>query len=160
MPDSELVLFDAGVLIGALLRGDLRHNEAYPLVEAARQGVLPACTTVGILSEVVAALTWINATPPQPPEIAANAVRLLVAPPSAIHLLHTDWRTVNLMLDLVAKHRLTARRVHDARYAATALTAGVTGVYTYDISDWQVFVEDGIEVIGPPSMIASRIVSR
>jgi predicted nucleic acid-binding protein len=155
MPESQPVLLDAGVLIRALLRGDLRHSEARPLVEAARQGVLPACTTVGILSEVYAALTWINANPPQAPEHAANAVRLLVASPSAIRLLHTDWRAVDLMLDLAGKHHLTARRVHDARHAATALAAGVTKVYTYDISDWRVFSEDGIEIVGPPSVIGS-----
>ena len=60
MLESQPVLLDAGMLIGTLLRGDLLHSEARPLVEAARQGVLPACTTVGILSEVYAALTWIN----------------------------------------------------------------------------------------------------
>lgn len=97
--------------------------------------------TVGILSEVYAALTWINANPPQAPEHAAIGVRLLIASPSAIRLRHTDWRAVDLMLDLAGKHRLTAHRVHDARHAATALAAGLTKVYTYDISDWQVFSE-------------------
>ncbi len=153
MPDGEPVLLDAGALIGALLRGDIRHTEARPLVEAARRGVLLACTTVGILSEVYAALTWINATPPQTPDDAAEAVRLLVAPPSAMRILHTDDRAVNLMLDLAAKHKLTARRVHDARHAATALAAGVTKVYAYDVGDWRVFVEDGIQVTGPPSVV-------
>lgn len=156
MPEPTLVLFDAGIFIGALLQGDPRHSEAHPLVEAARQGVLPACTTVGILSEVYAALTWINANPPQSPADAAYAVRLLVAPPSALRLLHTDWNGVELMLNLVAKHALTARRVHDARHAATALAAGVTKVYTYDLGDWQAFTNDGIEILGPPSMILAR----
>jgi predicted nucleic acid-binding protein len=32
------VLFDAGMFIGALLRGDPRHIEARQLVEAARRG--------------------------------------------------------------------------------------------------------------------------
>jgi predicted nucleic acid-binding protein len=64
MADSEPTLFDAGVFIGALLAGDPRHSEARSLVDAARHGELPACTTVGILCEVYAALTWIGATPP------------------------------------------------------------------------------------------------
>lgn len=34
----EAVLLDAGVCIGALLKGDPRHAEARPLVEHARQG--------------------------------------------------------------------------------------------------------------------------
>ncbi|RIK33952.1 MAG: hypothetical protein DCC55_33995 [Chloroflexi bacterium] len=149
------MLFDAGMFIGALLGGDPRHAEARLLVEAARQGTLAACTTVGILSEVYAALTWINARPPQTPQNAAYVVRLLVAPPSALQILPTDGQVVDLMLDLVAKHQLTARRVHDARHAATALAAGVTKVYTYDVADWQAFAADGVAVIGPPSVIVS-----
>ena len=75
---SDTILFDAGLFIGALLRGDPRHAEAYPLVEAARRGDLAACTTAGILSEVYAALTWTKAMPPHSPQRAAQVVRLLV----------------------------------------------------------------------------------
>jgi len=38
MNPNNQVLFDAGLFIGALLSGDVRHAEARPLVEAARQG--------------------------------------------------------------------------------------------------------------------------
>src|SRR6266516_6214258 len=53
-----------------------------PLVEAARRGVLSACATTGIVREVYAARTWQHAQPPHSPEQAAQAVRLLVEPPS------------------------------------------------------------------------------
>lgn len=85
--EGEYVLFDAGVFIGALLAGDLRHAEARPLVEAARRGDILACTTTGILNEVYAALTWQMAQPPHDPGQAAVAVRLLVEPPSMIRIL-------------------------------------------------------------------------
>jgi predicted nucleic acid-binding protein len=62
---NDLILLDAGLFIAALLNGDSRHAEARPLVEAARTGDLASCTTMGILSEVYAALTWINAQPQQ-----------------------------------------------------------------------------------------------
>lgn len=150
---NDAILFDAGLFIGALLRGDPRHAEAYPLVEAARRGELPVCTTVGILSEVYAALTWEQAMPPHSPQQAAQAVRLLVEPPSAIRVLPTNIQSALLMLDLVVRHGLTARRTHDARHAATALTAGVTYVYTYDVADWHIFAADGLKVIGPQSVL-------
>ena len=94
---SNYILFDAGVFIGALLRGDERHTEARPLVEAARMGKLNVCTTSGILSEVYAALTWIGAQPQHPPEEAANAIRLLIEPPSTIHIL-PDGRESSLKM--------------------------------------------------------------
>lgn len=57
-------------------------------------------------------------------------------------------------LTLAAKHQLTARRVHDAQHAATALVAGITLVYTYDVADWQVFEAAGLHIVGPPTTVA------
>lgn len=156
MKDDKLILFDAGLFIGALLRGDPRYQEARPLVEAARQGELLACTTTSILSEVYAALTWVNAQPPHKPEEAANAVRLLVEPPSSIRILMDGFEATLKMLELSGKYNLTARRVHDARHAATALTNDVTLIYTYDVDDWQVFKPENLTIAGPPSVLTSK----
>jgi len=159
MPDNGYILFDAGLFIGALLKGDPRHSEAHALVEAAREGELLACTTVGILSEVYAALTWAQAKPPHSPQEAAEAVRLLVEEPSAIRILNTGVEAGFKMLELVVAHQLTARRTHDARHAATALMAGVTRVYTYDVSDWRVFQAEGLRIAGPQSVLASELLA-
>jgi predicted nucleic acid-binding protein len=133
--EEEYVLFDASVFIGALLTGDSRHIEARPLVEAARRGDVLACTTTGILSEVYAALTWQQAQPPHDPKQAAEAVRLLVEPPSMIRILPDGQDVALRMVELAASHQLRARRVHDARHAAAAIVAGITSVYTYDSDD-------------------------
>ncbi|MCP4659544.1 MAG: type II toxin-antitoxin system VapC family toxin [bacterium] len=154
MNQTARVVFDAGLFIGALLRGDPRHAEARPLVESARKGELLACTTVGILSEVYAALTWQQAQPRHPPTEAALAVRLLVTPPSCIQLLPHGTEVLYLMLQLAEKHKLTARRIHDARHAAVALNAGVSDVYTYDVNDWKCFAADGLKISGPESILA------
>jgi predicted nucleic acid-binding protein len=150
----ELVLIDAGVFIGALLKDDLRHTEARPLVEQARRGELAACTTASILSEVYGALTWEKAEPRHAPTEAAQAVRLLVEPPSAILVLSENLSVVLKTLELADRHRLTARRVHDARHAAAALSAGIAAIYTYDVDDWQVFEVDGLRIVGPPSTVS------
>lgn len=152
--EGEYVLFDAGVFIGALLMGDPRHAEARPLVEAARRGDMLACTTTGILSEVYAALTWQQALPPHEPAQAAEAVRLLVEPPSLIRILGDGEEVALQMLRLAAAHQLRARRVHDARHAAAAIIAGITSVFTYDADDWAVFAGDGLTIAGPASTLA------
>ncbi len=154
MNENNLILFDAGLFIGALLKGDRRHEESRTIVEAARQGELLATTTTSILSEVYAALTWVNAQPPHAPIEAANAVRLLIEPPSAIRVLSDGAEASLKMLALSAKYNLTARRVHDARHAATALANGVKLIYTYDINDWKAFEPEGLTIIGPPSDVS------
>ena len=156
IPAPARVLIDAGVFIAALLKGDPRHSEARPLVEQARHGDLPACTTASILSEVYGALTWEKAEPRHSPADAAEAVRLLVEPPSAIAVLSEGLEVALQALRLAAAHGLTARRVHDARHAAAAVLAGVAAIYTYDVDDWKVFEPDGLRIVGPPATL-SRI---
>ena len=124
------------------------------MVERARRAELPACTTAGILSEVYGALTWEKAQPRHAPTDAANAVRLLIEPPSAIEVLDENLEVILCALELAASRRLTARRVHDARHAAAALVAGVREVYTYDIDDWQAFETAGLMIVGPESILA------
>jgi predicted nucleic acid-binding protein len=153
-PTEEYALFDAGVFIGALLIGDSRHAEARPIVEAARRGKVLACTTTGIPSEVYAALTWQQAQPPHNPGHAAQAVRLLVEPPSMIRILPDGRGAAIRMLELSAKYHLRARRVHDARHAAAAMTAGVKSVFTYDTEDWESFESDGLSIEGPATTLA------
>jgi predicted nucleic acid-binding protein len=80
-------------------------------------------------------------------------VRTLVEPPSAIEVLSDGLEASLKMLELSGKYGLTARRIHDARHAATALTNGVTQVYTYDVEDWLVFKLDGIVIAGPASSL-------
>lgn len=152
--EDEYVLFDAGVFIGALLTGDSRHAEARTIVEAARRGDMLACTTTGIISEVYAALTWQQAQPPHDPEQAAEAVKLLVELPSMIQVLPDSREATLRMLELAAKHKLRARRVHDARHAAAAITAGITSVFTYDVEDWEAFEGDGLKIVGPTTTLA------
>lgn len=152
----DAVFLDAGIFLGALLSGDPRHFEARQIVEAARRGEFAACTSVGVLSEVYAALTWIGTQPPQTPAVASNAIRLLLEEPSTIGVLETSLEAGLKMLELAANHNLTARRIHDARHAATVLVSGVTQVYTYDVDDWQVFQPDGILIVGPQSVVSGR----
>jgi predicted nucleic acid-binding protein len=76
-------------------------------------------------------------------------VRLLVEPPSAIAVLSDGLEVALRTLELAAQHQLTARRVHDARHAATALAHGIMSVYTYDVEDWQFFEADGLRITGP-----------
>src|SRR5438067_6878631 len=110
------VLLDAGIFIGALMMGDPRDVEALPIVEDARSGRLPACTTVGILCEVFAALTWRLSPTPFTAADAAEAVKRLIEPPSHILVLEDGFDAALLTLQLADTHNRTARRIHEARH--------------------------------------------
>jgi predicted nucleic acid-binding protein len=58
------------------------------------------------------------------------------------------------MLKMAEKYALTARRVHDARHAATAITNNVISIYTYDVADWKIFEHEGLTITSPPSVLA------
>jgi len=66
---------------------------------------------------------------------------------------HLQQLVILRALELAANHNLTARRIHDARHAAAALTAGIQKVYTYDVGDWRLFEVDGLKVVGPESVL-------
>lgn len=153
---TERTFFDAGLFIAALCEADARHKEALPLVEAAREGAIAACTTASVLNEVYAVLTWEKTMPRLDPAEAARVVGLLIFSRSAIEVLDCGHETARKALELAAAHNLTARRVHDARHAAAAILHSVDSVYTYDTSDWRVFETDGLKITGPPSVL-SRI---
>jgi len=146
-------LIDAGVFIGALLRGDPRHVEARDIVDKARTGQIPAVTTVSILCEVYAALTWEQAQPRQTPAVASSSVMAIVQSPSKIRLLPETPDILSGILELGKKHKLNARRIHDARHASTALLHGIHDIMTYDIADWKLFEMDGLKVVGPDSVL-------
>lgn len=146
--------FDAGMFIGALLKGDARHGEALTLLESARRGDLRASTSTGILCEVYAGLTHVEATPRHTPREAAAAIRRVLERPSEIRILaEKGFETTYQMLSLLEANELRARKVHDARHAATALGAGVRSVYTYDPDDWKRFEAHGLMIAGPPSIM-------
>ncbi|WP_254564029.1 hypothetical protein [Oscillatoria sp. HE19RPO] len=63
----------------------------------------------------------------------------MVEKPSQILVLETNFQASMKMLEIADSQNLTARRIHDARHAATALVAEVYKVYTYDPQDWRLF---------------------
>jgi len=91
---------------------------------------------------------------PYTPDEAARSIRDLIEPSSAIRVLSDGLEAALLHLEIASRLHLTARRIHDARHAATALQNRVTHVYTYDPDDWSDFLPDGIVIAGPPSTLA------
>ncbi len=150
---NEEIRLDAGVFIGALLKGDSRHEGAREIVEAARAGLLSAATTTSILCEVYAALTWHMATPPHSPSTASLAVLALIVTPSVIRLIPDRLDAATLTVAVAGRYNLTARRVHDARHAATALVGGGLYASTYNVGDWTVFAPEGISVVSPAELL-------
>ncbi len=65
-------------------------------------------------------------------------------------LLEETSRLFPVWLQLVARHRVAGKRVHDARLAATMLVYGITHILTFDVkgfpSSW------GITAVAPASL--------
>ena len=88
------------------------------------------------------------------PDDVARQVRALVEPPSALLVLISGLEASLQMLELAGRHNLGPEHLHTARDAATALAAGVSTVYTYDVEAWEPFLADGLHIGGPSSVMA------
>ncbi len=148
---TEYALLDGGVLATALLPGAPNHVEAKSLLDAVRAGALAGCTTSGALGGLYATL---SRSGDGPLDDIARQVRALVEPPSSLLVLISGLEASLKMLELAARHALAPERLHTARDAATALAAGVSIVYTYDVDAWEPFLADGLHIGGPSSVMA------
>ena len=107
IPADERKFLDAGIFIGAILLGDPRHSEAYPLVEAARHGDFRSCTSVGVLREVYAALTWTGTVTPHTP--ANNVTHVYTYDPADRHDFLADGIVIAGPPSTLASHAPTKR---------------------------------------------------
>ncbi len=148
---TEYALLDGGVLAEALLPDAPNHTEAKALVDAVRSGAMAGCTTSGALGGLYARLARGGGASP---DDVARQVRALVEPPSALLVLISGLEASLQMLELAGRHNLGPEHLHTARDAATALAAGVSTVYTYDVEAWEPFLADGLHIGGPSSVMA------
>ena len=68
-----------------------------------------------------------------------------------MHLLEEDGQVSHRLEELVKKHGLKGKRIHDANIVATMMKAGVTLLITDDSTDYRAF--DSIRALRPSEVL-------
>ena len=142
-----MILLDSNVVVYA-------HAAHSPFFEAAKRlrdqvihGELEACVSPQVLCEFIATCT--NPKLFQPALTAAQAAKEVTAywaHPNLRKILPRD-RTVERMVGLMERYRLTGQRIYDAFLVATMLDNDVRAIYTLNTKDFERYPE--IRVVNP-----------
>ena len=140
-PEPRLVLVDTNVLVSATTPARALHRPALEVLEAwPRQGKA-LCVASQVLREYL-----VVATRPTAANGLGLSSRSALANVAAFRgrarLLEEDERAAERLFDLVARHRLTGTRIHDAQLIATALRHGVGGLVTASTKDFEALSDE------------------
>lgn len=128
-------LVDTNVLVYAHDRSSLKHQAAVKILRAAFSGIVQLCVTPQVLLEFYNVIT--NPRRIAHPLSVGEAGRVvgLYLRSSRIGKIHPDSSTVGAAIDLSVRTQTKGADVFDAFLAATALSHGVSEVYTENVAD-------------------------
>ena len=140
-------LVDTNVLVYAWRSGATQHRQAFRFRARATADRDLIVVAPQILTEFYRTVT--NPRVVDPPATPEEALQEVIRLRSLFDTAYPGQRTSRLFEGLVRKHRPTSARVFDYYLAATALTFGLTRIYTFNTRDFADI--DGLEAIEPPA---------
>lgn len=129
-------LIDTNVLVYSLYPTAPQHPASRALVESAKDPAAGLCVFPQILAEFFSIVTNPKrVTPAKTAEEALQAIEQFLALPG-LSLLPVPADVVSRWINLVRARPVTGAEVFDIQAVATMLGHGITGVYTYNLSDF------------------------
>jgi predicted nucleic acid-binding protein len=143
MTGADSLFVDTNVLVYANQLRSPRHAVADGLLRQADAEGVELWISGQVIREYLAAITrpqaGIEATPMP---MAIERARFFV---QRFQLAEDGPRVRAQLLDLLAKHAIAGKQVHDANLVATMLAHGITRLLTFNVADFRRF--DGIITI-------------
>jgi len=141
------VLFDASVLVPALLPSHPMHGQAYPSLERALRGQLQIVLAAHTLAETYAVLSTLPVHPRIGPDQARHLVRQVTRAAQVVSLSAADYLGV---LDAVAERGLTGGVIYDALLVQAAKKARADRLLTLDRTDFlRLWPEGESKIVSP-----------
>ncbi len=140
-------LIDANVLVYAANLDAPEHASALALRVRAERGDVDAVLAAQTLYEFMAVVTnaSVMTKPLRPEDARREAARLA----EIFTIIHPGPRNHTITLELLARTRITGRRIFDVALAATMIENGVAQIYTFDRGFWKI---PGIKAMKPPQL--------
>lgn len=145
----ERCLVDAGILLRLCTSTRDRFPWVYQAVRKLQAGGCELCFT----RQVAAEFLYVSTRPicAQGHGLSrSEAVKLLAAAAEAMTLLPENSAAESRCNELIATHRLSGARIHDARLAADMLTHNLSHLLTLDTASFANFA--GIETLHPSAI--------
>lgn len=143
--DDKRCVVDTNVLVGSTVLGHSMHQEAREwLTTLQRQGVV-LCVTTQILREYLVVLTagrFFEKTFTVP-EAVCEVEALL----PSLQVLDEPAESAALLRDLVRRHDVQGKEIHDANIVAVMLCHGVSRLATYNRKHFDLFEEVTLQAV-------------
>ncbi len=135
----ELAMLDTNVLVYAYYEDVPQYPAAFPLLDRVQEANALLCVNPQVLAEFYAVVTNPRrvSTPFTSDEALAEIEKL-----RALHgltLLPVPLDVVDRWVALLREHPVTGRHVFDVQLVATMLGNGITGLYTFNRTDFERF---------------------
>lgn len=139
-----MICVDTNILVFSTVSAAPQHAAATMAIDKARTtGEL--VVTAQIIREYIAATTHPRFAPrPLDLEVALADVTIFL---NKMRLLDESSESLRIFRQLIDRHRIVGRAVHDANIAATMLANGVTRILTDNVTDFRRYAPE-IEIVG------------
>ncbi len=132
---ADPVFIDTNVLVYASRPSAAQHFAARSSVDRLQEAGAPLWISPQVLREYVSVVTRPQASSPSLPMIdALSDVRRFIA---LFNIAQDGGGTLNRLIDLLGRHAVGGKQVHDAQLVATMLEAGVHRLLTFNARDFE-----------------------
>ncbi|MBD3365760.1 PIN domain-containing protein [candidate division WWE3 bacterium] len=139
-------LLDSNVLVYAVNAKSDFHGEALQVYNQLELGLFKGIVAHQNVLEATRVLTHGKYKETLSPSVALERMAPVLSLCRIVHPGYHSWRIVS---ELITKYDLKSNMVFDAYLVATMLTNDIHRVVTFNSTDFELFSEEGIEVIVP-----------
>lgn len=146
MNTSTVNLIDTNILAYANNKDSQFHTTCLTLVEKAINGEIEAVVAIQNLTELYAVITDKRRVEhPLSPQKAKELIEFYKQ--SNIRVITPTITTINILVELIEKHKPNSQSIFDYLLAATMIDNSIYGIYTVNSEHFKHF--DSIKIINP-----------
>lgn len=147
MTTSNTFLLDTNILVYAADQSSPFYKDSLLLRERGLKGELSLCICPQTLTEFFAIITDSKrVSKPRTQKEALGEVKKYLSSKNIL-MIYPGPEIIEIMIDLLKRHKITKQKIFDLQLVATMLSNGVNQIYTYNKKDFLKFKE--IKVFNP-----------
>lgn len=139
MTDVEPLFVDTNILIYANVKESPFHAQAQQCLQTAHQQGRAIWINRQIIREYLVTMTRPQAFPSVNKATALQQVAFFT---DAFHIADETAEVTRHLQELIERHKVGGKQIHDTNIVATMLTYGITNLMTHNVNDFLRFSDD------------------